>query len=73
MGSAFAFSQVNPLRGCHLRPDTTNIEKAYHDFCESLLSAVKQCIPHGRRKNYVPCGDKECETVYRSFIRASGD
>jgi len=30
----------------------------------------KQCIPRGRRKNYVPCWDKECETLYHSFIRA---
>jgi len=29
-----------------------------------------QCIPCGRRKNYVPCWDKECETLYRSFVRA---
>jgi len=36
-------------------PDTANIEKAYQDFCKSLLSAVEQCIPRGRRKNYVPC------------------
>jgi len=27
-------------------------------------------MPHGRRKNNVPCWDKECETLYRSFIRA---
>jgi len=49
--------------------DTTNIEKAHQEFCESLLSAAKQCIPCGRRKNYVPCWDKECETLYRSFLR----
>ena len=36
-------------------PDTSNIEGTYQDFCESLLSAAKQCIPCGRRKNYVPC------------------
>ena len=51
-------------------PDTLNIERVYQDFCESLLSAAKQCIPCSRRKNYVPCRDKECETLYRSFIRA---
>jgi len=51
-------------------PDTTDIERAYQDFCESLLSAAKQCIPLGRRKNYVPCWDKECETLDHSFIRA---
>ena len=26
-------------------PDTSNIEGTYQDFCESLLSAAKQCIP----------------------------
>jgi len=51
-------------------PDTSNIERAYQDFCESLLFAAKQCIPRGRRKNYVPCWNKECETFYRSFARA---
>ena len=54
-------------------PDTPDIERAYQDFCESLLSAAKQCVPLGRRKNYVPCWDKECETLYRSFIRAPVD
>ena len=50
--------------------DTPDIERAYQDFCESLLSAAKQCIPRGRRKNYVPCWDKECETLYRFLIRS---
>ena len=52
-------------------PDTPTIERAYQDFCESLLSAAKQCIPRGRRKNYTPCWDKKCETLYRSFIQAT--
>jgi len=60
---------VNPLRDCHLRAHQT-IEGAYQDFCESLLSAPKQCISCGRQKNYVPCWDKECEIPYRSFIQA---
>jgi len=50
--------------------DTTNIEKAYKKLCESLLFTAKQCIPRGRHKNYVPCWDKECKTLYRSFLRA---
>jgi len=52
-------------------PDTTNTEKTQHreEFCASLLSEAKQCIPRGRRKNYVPCWDKECETLYRCFLR----
>ena len=42
-------------------PDTPNIERAYQEFYESLLLAAKQCIPRGRRKNYVPCWNKECK------------
>ena len=48
----------------------TSIKKAYQEFCESLLSAAKQCIPCGHCKNYVPCWDKECETLYRCFVWA---
>ena len=51
-------------------PDTLDIDRAYQDFCESLLSAAKQCIPRGRGKNYVTWWDKDCEALYRSFIRA---
>ena len=47
--------------------DTLNIERAYQDFCESLLSAARQCIPRGC---YVPYWDKECKTLYRSFTWA---
>ena len=35
-------------------PDTPDIERAYQNFCESLLSVTLQCIPRGCRKNYVP-------------------
>jgi len=31
-------------------PNTSNIEKAYQDFCESVMPTAKHCIPHGRRK-----------------------
>jgi len=52
-------------------PDTPNTERAYQDFCESLLSAGKQRIPRGRRKNYVPCWDKECERDSLSLVDPS--
>jgi len=60
---------MNPLRDCHLR-NKSNIERAYKDICESLLSAAKQCILCGCRNNHVPCWDKDCETFYCSFTRA---
>ena len=50
--------------------DISNIERAYQDFCESLPSGAKQCTPRGCQKNYVPCWDKESETLYRSFTWA---
>jgi len=50
-------------------PDTSNIERPFQDFWESLLSVAQQYIQRGRRKNYVECWDKECETLYRSFLR----
>ena len=51
-------------------PYTTNIEKADQELCGSLLLVAKYCIPCGRHRNYVPCYDKESETLYRCFIRA---
>jgi len=51
-------------------PDTLNIERAYQDFCESLPSAAKQCIPRRRRKNYVPCWDIKSA---RPFIAPSSE
>jgi len=31
-------------------PDTTNIERAYQEFCEIRQSTAKQCIPRGCRR-----------------------
>jgi len=53
-------------------PDTSNIEKAYEELCESLLFVAEQDILLSRRKNYVSCWGKVCETVHRSFLRAPG-
>jgi len=73
------FRKADWKRFCHLTDesverlpylDTSNIERAYQDFCKSPLSAAKQCIPCGRWKNYVPCWDKECVTTSHSFTRA---
>jgi len=50
-------------------PDTSNIEMAYQDFCESLLYAGKQCIPRVHRKNSVSCWNKECETLWTDSDR----
>ena len=49
---------------------THQILRGRTKFRKSLLSADKQCVPHGRQENYVPCWDKKSETLYRSFVRA---
>jgi len=53
-------------------PDTSNIEKAYEELCESLLFVAEQDILLSRRKNYVSCWGKVCETVHRSFLEPQG-
>jgi len=57
-----------------LPPGTSNIERAYQDFCKSLISAAKQCIPRGRRKNYVPfLGQRVRDLLSLLHTSPSGD
>ena len=51
-------------------PDTTNVDEAYQDFCNTIISAAKVTIPRGRRTNYTPCWDAESESLYRSYLSA---
>ena len=51
-------------------PDTSNADEAYQDFCNVIIAAAKKTIPHGRRNNYMPCWDTECESLYRSYLNA---
>ena len=32
-----------------------------------MFSAAKETIPRGRRRNYIPCWDEECESLYKDF------
>ena len=50
-------------------PDTTCVNEAYQDFCNIIIHVVKKSIPRGRRKNYRPCWDAECEALYQAFLR----
>jgi len=43
--------------------DTPNIERAYQDFCKSLLSAAKQCIPRGSRKSCAMLGQSVSPSI----------
>ena len=51
-------------------PHTTNVDEAYQDFCDAITSAEKYSIPRGRHKNYIPCWDEECESLYCNFLYA---
>ena len=50
-------------------PDTTCVDEAYQDFCNTIIHAAKKSIPCGHRKNYRTCWDAECETLYQAFLR----
>ena len=52
-------------------PDTTCVDKAYQEFCNTFIHAEKKSISRGRRKNYRLCWDTECEVFYHAFLRAA--
>ena len=51
-------------------PDTTCVDEAYEDFCNTIIHAAKKSIPRGRRKKYRPYWDAECKALYQVFLRA---
>ena len=52
-------------------PSLDSIDMAYQDFCNAIYAAAKLPIPPGRRNNYRPCWDAECEHLNQIFLRAS--
>ena len=52
-------------------PDSCCVDEAYQEFCNAIFAAAKTSIPRGRRNNYRPCWDAECETLYQTFLEAS--
>ena len=55
-------------------PDSTNVDQAYLDFCNTISKAAKKAIPRGRRNTYVPCWDAKCEALYQTFLQSpAGD
>ena len=62
------YSRITDLLSSDLpSPDTTKLDEAYQEFCRALFSAVKKTIPRGRRRNYTPCWNEECESLYKGF------
>ena len=62
MTNEFAQDLPSPENGC--------TEEAYQAFCNAIFAAAKNSIPRGRRNNYRPCWDKECENLYQAFLQA---
>ena len=55
-------------------PDSTNVDQAYQDFCNTISKAAKKSIPRGRRNTYIPCWDAKCEALYQTFPQSpAGD
>ena len=55
-------------------PDSTNVDQAYQDLCNTISKAAKKAIPRGRRNTYVPCWDAKCEALYQTFLQSpAGD
>jgi len=51
-------------------PNTSYVDKADQDFCNSIITAAKIAIPSGRKNKYKLCWDAECEDLYQAFNRA---
>ena len=55
-------------------PDSTNMDQAYQDLCNTISKAAKKAIPCGRRNTYIPCWDAKCEALYQTFRQSpAGD
>ena len=54
-------------------PDSTNVNQAYHDFCNIISKAAKKSIPRGRRNIFILFWDAECENLYQTFLQSSDE
>jgi len=48
--------------------NTSYVDNAYQDFCNSIITAAKRAIPHSRRNKYKPYWGAECEDLYQAFL-----
>ena len=51
-------------------PESEDINATYSAYCDMLIDAAKQSIPRGYQKNYIPCWDDECQSLYEDFTSA---
>ena len=61
---------TNQLAKSSLPPDTSDVDRAYQDFCNAISTAAKKYIPRGRRNDHIPCWDAEFENLYQMFLQS---
>ena len=61
---------TNQLAKSLLPPDTSDVDRAYQDFCNAISTAAKKYIPRGRRNDHTSCWDAECENLYQMFLQS---
>ena len=61
---------TNQLAKSLLPPGTSDVDRAYQDFCNAISTAAKKYIPRGRRNDHIPCWEAECENLYQMFLQS---
>ena len=61
---------TNQLAKSLLPPDTSDVDRAYQNFCNAISTAAKKYIPRGRRNDHTTCWDAECENLYQMFLQS---
>ena len=49
-------------------PDSSSIDEAYQDFCNTIFAAAKLSISRGSTNDYRPCWDAKCQHLYQVFL-----
>ena len=61
---------TNQLTKSLLPPDTSDVDRAYQDFCNAISRAAKKYIPRCQRNDHIPCCDPECGNLYQMFLQS---
>ena len=61
---------MNKFAKTLLPPDSLDVDVAYQDFCNTIKKTAKNTIPCVYQKNYIPCWDAECKSLYKTFLQS---
>ena len=61
---------TNKISKSLLPPDLPDVDLAYQNFCNVIITAAKNSIPRGRRNSHIPCWDAECKNLYQTFLQS---